>query len=415
MKWIDTLIIGGGQAGLAMSHSLSELGIDHLILERGRVAERWRSERWDSLRLLSPNWQLSLPGFHYDGDDPDGFLSMPEVIEYFERYARSFSAPVQDETRVRSIRPDGCAYRVATDRGTFRAGNVVLATGYCDIPHVPAVARGLGNAITQTVPTRYKNPDSLPDGGVLVVGASASGAQLAEEIHRSGRPVTLAVGDHIRLPRNYRGRDILWWLDAMGTFDETTEQLADDPEAMRAPSLQLVGRPDHSDLDLDVLQRLGVRLVGRVIDTNGTQVRLADDLEQTTRQADGRMGAMLTHVDRFIERAGLTRDVAGKPALRHVLPNPAPVQLDLAAEGIETVLWATGFKRDYSWLEVPILDSHGEIRHQGGVTAAPGLYAMGLKFQRRRRSSFINGVGQDAEELAAHIDTRMAGWHSSAA
>lgn len=415
MRWIDTLIIGGGQAGLAMSHSLAERGIDHLILERGRVAERWRSERWDSLRLLSPNWQLALPGFFYDGDDPDGFLTMPEVIDFFVRYARSFSAPVQDETTVRRIHHDGSAYRVDTDRQTFRAANVVLATGYCDIPYVPPIARQLASDLVQTVPTRYKNPGQLPDGGVLIVGASASGAQLAEEIQLSGRPVTLAVGNHIRLPRTYRGRDILWWLDAMGVFDETTDNLLNDPEAMRAPSLQLVGRADRSDLDLDILQNRGVRLVGRVADANGTRVRFNDDLEATTATADGRMGAMLTHVDRFISRAGLEQDVAEKPVLRHVLPQSAPTELDLRSEGIQTVIWATGFKRNYSWLDVPVLDSHGELRHRGGVTAAPGLYAMGLKFQRRRRSNFIDGVGQDAYELAAHLEGRMARYRQSAA
>ena len=263
MRRTEAVVIGGGQAGLAMSRCLSDLGVEHVVLERGRVAERWRSERWDSLRLLTPNWQSRLPGFRYQGPDPDGYMRMPEVVDYLERYARSFAAPVEAGTTVLSVEPAGTGYRVATDRGSWEAPSVVVATGHCDTPLVPGLARQFSDRVTQVVPTRYRDPGQLPQGGVLVVGASASGVQLAHEIHASGRPVTLAVGRHTRLPRVYRGRDILWWLDAMGIFDESVADVFDLAISRGQPSLQLVGRPDHATLDLPELQERGVRLVGR--------------------------------------------------------------------------------------------------------------------------------------------------------
>ncbi|HEY7696998.1 MAG TPA: NAD(P)-binding domain-containing protein, partial [Vicinamibacteria bacterium] len=253
MKRADTLIIGGGQAGLAMSRCLSDRSVDHVILERGRVGERWRSERWDSLRLLTPNWQSRLPGFRYDGPDPNGYMTMPEVVDFLESYRRSFDAPVEEGTTVLSVSNWGAGYRVTTDRGVWEAPTVVIATGHCDIPVVPDFASRLSPDVVQIVPSKYRNPGQLPEGGVLVVGTAASGIQLAEEIHLSGRPVTLAVGRHTRLPRLYRGKDILWWFDRMGIFDETLDQVHDAERSRGQPSLQLVGRPDRSSLDLITL------------------------------------------------------------------------------------------------------------------------------------------------------------------
>src|SRR5512143_1279317 len=254
MRRTEAVVIGGGQAGLAMSHCLAGSGVDHVVLERGRVAERWRSERWESLRLLTPNWQTRLPGFRYQGPDPDGYMRVAEVVGFLERYARSFAAPVEEGTSVLSVAPAGGGYRVVTDRGTWEAPCVVIATGHCDTPLVPAFAPSLAGDVVQLVPSRYRHPGQLPAGGVLVVGASASGVQLADEIHASGRPVTLAVGRHTRLPRVYRGRDILWWLDAMGVFDESADDVYDLKVSRDQPSLQLVGRPDRATLDLPVLQ-----------------------------------------------------------------------------------------------------------------------------------------------------------------
>ncbi len=406
LRRTDTIIIGGGQAGLAMSRCLSDRGIENVILERGRVAERWRSERWDSLRLLTPNWHSRLPGFQYQGPDPDGYMTMPEVIGFFERYAASFQAPVEDGTTVLRVETGPRGYRVETDRGGFGARNVVLATGYSDVPYVPRLSSDLAEDILQLTPTRYRNPEKLPRGGALVVGASSSGIQLADEIHRSGRPVTLAVGRHTRMPRCYRGKDILWWLDRMGLFDEKVEDLRDEERSRRQPSLQLVGRPDRRSLDLPSLEAMGVRLVGTAKRASGFRVFLADDLVAHTAAADVKLARLLLRIDDFIARERLSSEVGEpEPFVPFHWPAPAPTELDLRAAGIETVVWATGFHRSYPWLKVPVLDERGEIRHRGGITEAPGLYALGLQFLRRRKSNFIDGVGDDAFELAEHIQT----------
>jgi putative flavoprotein involved in K+ transport len=404
MRRTEAVVIGGGQAGLATSRCLAESGVDHVVLERGRVAERWRSERWDSLRLLTPNWQSRLPGFRYQGPDPDGYMAMPEVVDFLERYARSFAAPVEEGTTVLAVeRADG-GYRVATDRGAWEAPSVVVATGHCDTPVVPEFAGTLPDDVEQLVPTRYRSPEELPPGGVLVVGASASGVQLADEIHASGRPVTLAVGRHTRLPRVYRGRDILWWLDAMGVFDESADDVFDPKISRNQPSLQLVGRPDRTTLDLPLLRERGVRLLGRATGAEGGRVFFADDLVVNTVAADARLARLVQRIDIFAARTGLDAEVGPPEPFRPFLwPDPAPGEIDLRAEGIRTVVWATGFRRQYPWLKVPVLDSRGEIRHEGGVTPAPGLYVIGLYFLRRRKSSFIDGVGRDAMDLTAHL------------
>lgn len=406
MKRTETIIIGGGQAGLAMSRCLSGEGIDHLVLERGRVAERWRSERWDSLRLLSPRWHSQLPGLLHDGKDPDGFMGMAELVRYFERYAQTFNAPVQGETTVLSVkRANGGGYVVQTDQGAFQAPNVVVATGHCDVPSVPRAAEALSSRFHQLVPSRYRNPSQLPDGGVLVVGASATGIQLAQELHRSGRPVTLAVGRHTRMPRRYRGRDITWWLGASGMLDERAEDAFDLESARKQPSLQLVGTPDHRTVDLGVLQDEGVRLLGHLDGMSDSRACFADDLTHTVDAAQRKLDRVLSRIDDFIEETRMDADPIDRtPAIETA---SAPTKLDLERAGIKTVLWATGYRRQYSWLRVPVVDIRGEILHERGVTPMPGLYALGLNFQSRRSSSFIDGVGHDARELAEHIVRRF--------
>ncbi len=406
---VHTVVIGGGQAGLAVSHELTDLGVEHVVLERGRIAERWRSERWDSLHLLTPRWMARLPGWSYHGPDPDGFMSRTEVIRYLERYAASFPAPVMSGVTVTRVYRAGSLFQVETDHGSFRADAVVVSTGQCDRPLVPAVASGLAADLSVVVPTAYRNPAQLPDGGVLVVGASATGIQLASEIHASGRPVTLAVGRHFRLPRRYRGRDIFWWLEGMGTLDRSTREVRDLEAARAEPSLQLVGTPDHRSLDLGMLQAAGVRLVGRLIDTAGRRVFFADDLADTMRAADAKLGRQLRRIDEYIRDAGLD-DVlpAGEP-MRPLRPRAAETTLHLRDAGIRTVIWATGYRRSYPWLEVPVLDERGEIRHDGGITPQDGLYVLGLNFLRRRKSSFIDGVGADARAVAEHVHARADG------
>jgi putative flavoprotein involved in K+ transport len=407
VRRIDTIVVGGGQAGLAMSRCLSDRRIENVVLERGRVAERWRSERWDSLRLLTPNWQSRLPGFRYQGSDGDGYMTMPEIIDFLEKYAASFSAPIEDRTTVLGVERASKGFRVTTDRGSWESSNLVIATGHSDVPFVPAFASGLRLEFTQVTPSRYRHPGQLPSGGVLVVGASSSGVQLADEIHRSGRSVTLAVGHHTRMPRCYRGRDILWWLDRMGVFDERVDDLVDGERSRRQPSLQLVGTPERRSLDLPSLEAMGVRLVGTVTGTAGSRLSLADDLVAHAAAADVKLARLLARIDDFVAREALSGSVGEpEPFVPFHWPAPAPTELDLRAEGIRTVLWATGFHRRYPWLKVPVLDERGEIRHQGGITDAPGLYVLGLHFLRRRKSNFIDGVGDDAFELAGHIHAR---------
>ena len=411
MRRTDVVIVGGGQAGLAMSRSLSDARIDHVLLERGRVAERWRSERWDSLRLLTPNWMTRLPGFSYDGPDPDGFMTANELVTFFDKYAASFPVPIETDTSVEVIDSDALheAFMVTTTRGVWHARNIVLATGYSDRPLVPAMASRLDGAVLQVVPSEYRNPAALPDGGVVVVGASATGIQLADEIQASGRQVVLSTGQHLRVPRRYRGRDIMWWLDRAGILDETEESVYDVETSRQAPSFQLVGRPDHATLDLQRLRHAGVIVVGHLTRVDGHRLRFDDDLVKTTVAADVKLASLLSRLDR----------IAGTTDLGALVDEPepfeplwrafvyAPVELDLKAAGIDTVLWATGYRRSYSWLKMPLLDARGELRHHGGVTPCAGVFAIGLPFQRTRKSAFIDGVGADAHVLTGQIAARL--------
>jgi putative flavoprotein involved in K+ transport len=409
VKRVDTLVIGGGQAGLAMSRCLSDQSIEHVVLERGRVAERWRTERWDSLRLLTPNWQTRLPGFRYHGPEPEGYMAMTELVDFFERYAASFGAPLELGTAVLAVKREGAHFRVETSRGTWHARHVVIATGYSDRPFVPPQAQSLSRRIVQIVPTQYRSPAQLPAGGVLVVGASATGVQLADEIHASGRPVTLAVGRHQRLPRTYRGRDILWWLDAMGVFDATTEDVFDVHTSRSQPSLQLVGRAGRS-LDVAILQQRGVKVLGRLVAAEHERVSFNDDLVATTAASDLKLAEVLLRIDAFISSTPVDT-VAAREAFEPTWPSGLDAKkttIDLRAAGIETVIWATGFVRRYPWLKVPVVDEHGEIRHRGGITAVPGLFVLGIHFQRSRKSAFIDGVGGDAAFLADRIVSRTA-------
>jgi putative flavoprotein involved in K+ transport len=404
MRTITTVVIGAGHAGLAMSRCLGERGIDHVVLERGEVANSWRTERWDSLRLLTPNWQSRLPGFSYAGNDPDGFRTMPEVIDFLDAYAHAIAAPVKTHTRVVAVRRSDAGYLVRTDRGDWHCRTLVLASGACNIPCVPKLAEALPPAMRTLTPMDYRNPDQLAHGGVLVLGASASGIQLADEIHRSGRPVTLAVGEHIRAPRTYRGRDIQWWMDVAGVHDQRYGEVDDIERARRVPSLQLVGSPERRTLDLNALADSGVRLVGRLAGIADGRLQFSGSLANQCALSDLKLGRLLDAIDQWATENGLDGEVEPpyRPAPTRVDPSPV-LTLDVARSGIRTILWATGFRPDYSWLEVPVLDRKGRLRHDGGVVASPGLYVMGLQFLRRRKSALIDGAGADARELSAHL------------
>ena len=410
MRGTDVVIVGGGQAGLAMSRCLFDRRIDHVVLERGRIAQRWRSERWDSLRLLTPNWMTRLPGFQYDGPDADGFMTAGELVGFFERYAGSFPVPVETDTAVESVHAfDETSFLVTTTRGTWRTHNVVLATGYADLPAVPALASRLDGAIHQVVPTEYRNPAALPPGGVVVVGASATGIQLADEIRASGRQVVLSTGQHLRVPRRYRGRDIMWWLDRAGILDDTEESVYDVETSRHAPSFQLVGRADHATLDLQRLRRAGVLVVGRLKAIEQDRLHFDDDLVKTVAAADAKLAGLLSRLDGIAKLGGLGELVEEPEPFEPLWPAfvDAPTEVDMTAAGIATIVWATGYRRAYSWLKLPLLDPAGELRQSGGVTPAPGVYTIGLPFQRTRKSAFIDGVGADARVLTNHIAARL--------
>lgn len=386
-----------------MSRVLSEQSIEHVVLERGEVANTWKTERWDSLRLLTPNWQTRLPGLAYDGEDPDGFMSVAELTAFLERYADHVGAPVRSRTTVTSVSRHGDGYRVETDAGSWEADAVVVASGAFNAPRVPAVSASLPPELDQITPLDYKRPDQLRDGRVLVVGASATGLQLADELLRSGREVTVAVGEHVRMPRTYRDRDIMWWLDQIGRLDERYDEVDDLVRARHVPSPQLVGTPDRADLDLNALTARGAEIVGRLGAVNGTTASFSGSLRNVCNLADLKLKRLLTTIDRW---AGA--DEGPRPEPTRVDDRPR-VLIDLAADGFETVVWATGFRADYSWLDVPVCDRKGEIRHEGGVVPqAPGLYRIGLNFLRRRKSSFIHGAEDDARELVEHLAGHLA-------
>ena len=400
---VTTVIIGAGHAGLAMSRCLTERSIDHVVLERGEVAHTWRTERWDSLRLLTPNWQSRLPGFRYQGDDPDGYRTMPEVISFIEDYAKTIAAPVRPHTTVTSVRRGDRGYVVRTDRGDWQCRAVVLASGACNIARVPAFASAVPPSIACLTAQQYRNPDQLADGGVLVAGASASGTQIACEIQRSGRPVTLAVGEHIRAPRLYRGRDLEWWMDVAGVLDERYDEI-DIARARKVPSLQLAGTPDRSTLDLNALSDLGVALVGRFVGLVDGKAQFAGSLRNMCAMSDLKMGRLLETIDAWASDHDLDGEVGPphRPPPTRV-PDEPPLIMDLAKNTIRTIIWATGYRPDYTWLEVPVLDHKGMIRHDGGITSSSGLYLMGAPFMRRRKSTLIDGAGDDAHELSSHL------------
>jgi putative flavoprotein involved in K+ transport len=408
-----TVVIGAGQGGLAMSRCLAERSIDHVVLERREVANSWRMERWDSLRLLTPNWQARLPGYAYAGGDPDGFMTMPEVADFIAGYARAISAPVHAETTVTSVRRTDGGYRVVTDQGEWQSPTVVLASGAFNVPHVPDFAAAVPPTVSTVTPKDYRNPGELPDGGVLVVGASATGVQIAHEIHRSGRPVTLAVGEHVRGPRVYRGMDIHWWMEAAGVLDERYDEVDDVVRARRVPSMQLAGSPERETFDLNALTSIGVKLVGRLAGIKDGGAQFSGSLRNKCALADLKLGRLLDTIDEWATASGMDDEVP--PPHRFAptaVPEPPPLGLDLTSGEIKTIIWATGFRPDYSWLDVPVLDRKGQIRHDGGVVESPGMYLIGMPFLRRRKSSFIDGARSDAEdlivELAAQLDRRAA-------
>jgi putative flavoprotein involved in K+ transport len=403
MKAIDTVIIGGGQAGLAASRLLTEAEHEHVVLERRRVGERWLSSSWDSLRLLTPNWMTRLPHWRYSGVEPDGFMTARQVATFLAEYSRSFHAPVQLNTAVERLQRRGDLFHVVTTNEVWQASNVVIATGWSDQPAIPPLAARLDPSIEQLTSTNYRNPGQLPDGAVLVVGASASGVQLVDELRRDGRAVYLAVGRHTRMTRRYRGHDIFWWLERIGALDRTIDEVRSPADARYEPSMQLIGRKNGINVDLPTLASAGVVLLGRLAGIDGRSAYFADDLHANMRSADERLCKTLERIDRYIAAAQLPEHALPpeRPARR--MPRELPRSIDLPSAGVSSVIWATGHRRDYRWLDVPVIGSDGELKHRYGITDVPGLYVLGQRFQRTRRSNFLDGVGTDAEAITQHL------------
>jgi putative flavoprotein involved in K+ transport len=400
-----TVVIGAGHAGLAMSHRLTERSIDHVVLERGEVADSWRTQRWPSLRLLTPNWQTRLPGYHYAGGDPDGFMPAAEVVATLGSYARHIGAPVRTATTVQTVRAAPQGFEIQAGDDLLRAQAVVLATGACNQPVIPGHASALPRSITTLSPLTYRDSDQLPDGGVLIVGASATGVQLASEIHRSGRPVTLAVGEHVRLPRSYRGRDIFWWLEATGLLAERYDEIDDIIRARHLPSPQLTGTHETTMTDLNSLTSQGVRIVGRLGRIVDGLAQFSGSLPNICALADLKMNRFLNRADEWATTSGLDGELPPPHRFAPTYVDPkTPLELDLTSGEITTVLWATGFRPDHAWLDIPVKDRTGRIRHDGGVvTGAPGLYILGLPVLRTRASTYIHGASADSDALASHL------------
>ncbi|TGQ29053.1 NAD(P)/FAD-dependent oxidoreductase [Mesorhizobium sp. M00.F.Ca.ET.216.01.1.1] len=398
MEQADVVIVGAGQAGIALSHCLRKRGTSHIVLERGRIGERWRSSTWRSLRLLTPNWLNALPGSPYCGPEPDGYMSRDAFVETLVGYAHRSQAPVHPYVDVLSCEQDGKGFRLRTTAGDWSARVVVVATGHCDVPSMPLLPQTGADQPASIHASQYRSPDELAAGGVLVVGASSSGVQIADELRRSGRRVILSVGKHTRLPRIWRDKDIFWWLYQMGFMSQQLDDLANPDSARRQPSLQLAGRADCSNVDLATLQGIGVELTGRLTRISNRAIGFADDLEESITAADAKQQRLLRQIDQF----------AGHRSTGH---GPAPVKvpttcrkrLSFANGIVDTIIWATGYSRSFSWLKLPAFTADGELAHKDGITTVAGLYALGFRFLRKRDSNFIGGVGADAQAIAAHV------------
>jgi putative flavoprotein involved in K+ transport len=405
MRHIDTLVIGAGQAGLAMSHCLSQRGVAHVVLERGEVANSWATERWDSLRLLTPNWQSRLPGYAYEGDDPDGFMSMTDVVSYLRGYAAQGTMPIESRTRVLSVIAEGQGYRVSTNRGDWLCRNVVMANGACAVASTPKMAAALPAGLAQVTPLAYRAPRQLRKGGVLVVGASASGVQIASELAQAGHAVTISAGHHIRMPRNSRGRDIQWWMDRSGVQDQGIGDVDNINRARSVPSLQLVGDANIPLMDFNHLQGLGCTIAGRLAAVRDGVALFSGGLANACALSDLKMRRLLRSFDAFAQETG----VAGLSPPEHIcataLPQRPDLSLDLTSGAIRTVVWATGFRPDFSWLKMPVFDRKGQLLHDEG-RVADGLYVLGQPFLRKRKSALIDGVRDDAIILSDQIARR---------
>jgi putative flavoprotein involved in K+ transport len=396
---VNVAIIGGGQAGLATSWYLTRAKVDHVVLESGRVAETWRSRRWDSFCLVTPNWTVQLPGAKYEGQELDGFMPLAELVDYFQSYANSFDAPVEENCAVTKLEDDDGGFVLTLASRKIRARSVVVATGAYQRPHRPAGAESLQNDVAQLFAEEYTNPEALPPGAVLVVGSGQTGCQLAEEIHQSGRKVFLACGRCVWVPRQLHGRDAVWWMVESGFMDRT-------PDKLPSPMARLLGNPQASghdggrDLNYRVLHAMGVELLGRYVGAEGSTLHFADDLAASVDFGDARLADFLKFVEASCAAKGTTAPTYEMPLPLRITSR---TELDLARDGIGTVIWTSGYRPDYGWVKFPVFDGMEFPVQTDGRTAVPGLYFMGVHWMRKGKSSILYGVGEDAGVVAQHI------------
>jgi putative flavoprotein involved in K+ transport len=409
MKNINTLIIGGGQAGMATSYYLQQHRIEHIVLEQAdEAAHAWRNERWDSFTLLTPNWTVQMPGAEYKGDNPDGFMPRDEIVAYLKQYAKQFNVPIQFGTRVLEVTPlsDGDGYLVKTEQDEFKAGSVVVATGMFQKPRIPAFSKNISPQVTTLHSTQYRNPQSLPPGAVLIVGSAQSGCQIAEDLYQNGRKVYLSVGSAGRAPRRYRGRDVFRWLWDMGYFEMTVDQL-ESPKEKFAANPQLSGNDGGRTINLHQFVRDGVQLLGRVTGADGNHVTFAGDLKESLKKVDGLEAEIVKMIDKFIAENGIDAPAESLPHLQDGYAVEEILELDLESAGIGTVIWAGGYTFDYSLVKLPVTDEDGYPLQKRGVTDYPGLYFVGMVLLHKQKSSILLGVGEDAEYIASHIAARQ--------
>jgi len=402
---IETLIIGGGQAGLSASYALLEQGREHIILEQATQAgEAWRN-RWDSFTFVTPNWSIRLPGMGYAGDDPDGFMAKDEIVATFERYAARFNMPIRYRVRAMAVEQGGGGYFVTTSTGTIEARNVVVATGPFQRPKIPPFSKNIPARVLQLPSGQYRNPQALPAGEVLVVGSAQSGSQIAEELYKSGRKVYLSTSSAGRVPRRYRGQDIVWWLEQIGWFDQTPDQLP-NPNARFAGNPHTTGRDGGHTLNLHQFSRDGVTLFGHVWGAEDGNILFASDLQENLTKMDQIEVDVLKAIDTFIEKAGLVVPIESPPRLTDGYDATVITKLNLKAAGISSLIWAMGYTLDFSWIKFPIFDEHGYPKQKRGVTEYQGLYFLGLNWMYKRKSAILLGIAEDAAYIASQIALR---------
>ncbi len=396
---VDVAIIGAGQAGLATSWYLEQANIDHVVLEAGRVAETWRTRRWDSFCLVTPNWSVQLPGAKYAGRDPDGYMPLAELVDYFQAWADSFEAPLEPNTPVTSVEADGGEFILSLPSGKLKARRIVVASGGYQRAHRPAGSEQIPDDVHQILAEEYHNPASLPPGAVLVVGSGQTGCQLAEELHEAGRKVFIACGRCPWAPRRVEGRDIVWWAIHSGFLDRTPDKLP-SPMARLVGNIVTTGHGGGHDLHLRTLHEMGVELLGHFGGAEQRKLRFAEDLAASADFGDARLSDLSKFIDAYCVASGITQPTVDVPPPLRI---DTRTELDIAQEGIGTVIWTSGYRPDYGWVKFPVFDDMGFPVQTDGRTKVPGLYFMGVHWMRKNSSAILYGVGEDAEVVSRHI------------